>query len=206
MRPNPEHFQIVFWHYPCSFGISAVMDQSGLKGKAPGKKGKLTFKVIRLPYEQMIDPALDERFKGLQPRKATKAAREKFLKSQIFKETFKLLKRDERAAALKMFEVEFSAAFGETPWHCHIQDIDALCKARRAAEKRKGSPHLYLLTALWDGVFSHMKGDSDREKWLADHWQLDFPDGAAIKKQILKLKLPRKPGSYGVKLTKREKT
>ena len=181
------------------------MDQSGLKGKAPGAKGKLTCKAIRLPYEQMIDPALDERFKGLQPRKATKAAREKFLKSQIFKETFKLLKNDERAAALKMFEVEFSAAFGETPWHCHIQDIDALCKARRAVEKRKGSsPHLYLLTALWDVLFSHMQNCREQEEWLKDHWDIISPDGDAIRKQIKKLKLPKGPGAYRVTLQKKE--
>jgi hypothetical protein len=204
MRPNPEHFQIIFWHRPFSFGISAVMKLKGLTSTEPGAEGTLTCKAIHLPFQDSIDPGLDAKFKNWQPRPQTKAARELFLKNEIFKETFKLLDRDERPAGLKMFEIEFSAAFGKTPWLCNIEDVDALGKARRAAMKRIGSPHLYLLTALWDGVFSHMKSDREREEWLADHWQLNFPDGEAIRKQINKLKLPRSAGAYGVSLRKEE--
>jgi hypothetical protein len=205
MRPNPKHFQIIFWHSPCSFGISAVIDLKGLTSSEPGAKGTLTCKSIRLPFQDSIDPALDELFKDYQPRPETKAARERFLKMEIFKKTFELLARDERAEALAMFEIEYSGAFGATPWHCHFEDVDALCKARRAALKRTGSSrHLYLLTALWDNVFSHMENDKAREEWLADHWQIKYPEGEAVKKQIQKLNLPRSPGAYGVRLRKEE--
>jgi valyl-tRNA synthetase len=51
-----------------------------------------------------------------------------------------------------------------------------------------------------------MKSDAEREKFLVDCWQIDYPDGAAIKKQIQKLELPREPGSYRVILAEREKT
>lgn len=204
MRPNPKHFQIIFWHRACSFGVSAVMDQKGLKFLEVGSKGKLTCKAIRLPFENSIDPKLDLRFKDWKPRPKTKAAREIFLKKEIFKETFKRLDKGDRPKALKAFEIEYSATFGKTPWLCNIEDVDALCKARRAADKRKGNLHLYLLTALWDSVFSHMGNDREREEWLKDHWQLSYPDGQAIRKQINKLKLPRSPGAYGVRLRKQE--
>jgi len=180
------------------------MKQEGLTSTDAGTTGTLTCKAIHLPFQDSIDPALNTRFKDWKPRPGTKAAREQFLKQEIFKETFKRLDKGDRPEALKAFEVEYSAAFSKTPWLCNIEDVDALCKARRAAEKRKGSLHLYLLTSLWDAVFSHMQNDREREEWLKDHWQLSYPDGQAIRKQINKLKLPRSPGAYGVRLRKQE--
>ena len=164
----------------------------------------MTIKKIVLPYNDAIDPKLDHQFKGRMPRKETQAAREQFLKKEVFKETFELLEGDDGNAALKAFEIEYSAVFGKMPWDCSIEDIDKLGKARRAAKKRKVNGHLYLLTALWDGVLSHMQNDREREEWLSSFWTVNYADGEAIRKHINKLKLPRSPGAYGVRLRKQE--
>lgn len=202
MKPNPNDdfkncFDLTVMHQAFSFSLACVYAQRGelIKGS------ELLIHEVPLPEIPAIE-GFEKHNPGAyeQVREATKKAREHVMFSHFFKDSWNSYRDGDQDEAIRLFKVEWTALQGgATVWP--DLDVDELVKRRRAVLKRgyRDFRRRYILTALWDGVISHMKPGPRVE--LMREFAGEVSDlRRAIDRDITVLKLPKEPGRFGVRL------
>ncbi len=193
-------FGLTVLHRAFSFQVMAI---HGERGEIAKGTGELDVHVVPLPEVPAIK-GLEQYERGPEtaPRAETKAARERAVFGHFFKDSWKAYRAGDRDTAEREFKIEWAAVMGgEIPWPG--LDLDELLRRRRAALKRRHDAfrRRYVLTALWDGVISHMD-PAERTEFMRPHSGQIDELARAIHRDIEDLALPRTPGRFSLTLRK----